>query len=401
MKKTLVFLSFCLLAACETIDRTGMDPALPEAPATISLEEVARLFAELPLGPEHVQEVHDATEASSGNGYDEEYTLRDLFADPGSGVGDAATKAAGYPLPTKSYANPLRDVIAEHVRAKVTKAEGGLTPEEYLEALSSSDFQVYWPYMDDWDGKTWPVITFDPADGSSRNFGYELLEGPDGSRRVETVLVDEEMARSRPVWVINRNDDSAFTSLELRRRLDPDWGSGGGEILVRPRTKAPEGAVLRTLVLKDFLAHRNYDPWFCGASEFFCKIGAVEDFFASTEAEMRLYTPTVTDFMVVVRRKEVGQRKPFNAVLVSRWSEQLDAAAFLLTEDDGGSQTDWKCTAEVKLDSKTWGINLVIPFRSRDDIVWRGQLSSRYFEKYNGLTGHFGDVDLTFEILTL
>ena len=105
--------------------------------------------------------------------------------------------------------------------------------------------------------------------------------------------------------------------------------------------------------------------------------------------------------MIVVKRKEVGLVRPFNAVLVSRWTEQLDACAFMITEDDGGTQTEWKCTADVKLNSKVWGVNLSIPFRSRDDIVWRGQLSSRYFEKYNDITGHFGDVDLTFEITEL
>ena len=70
-----------------------------------------------------------------------------------------------------------------------------------------------------------------------------------------------------------------------------------------------------------------------------------------------------------------------------------------MVEDDGGSQTSWKCSAMVKYNSKSYGFDLQIPLNSRDDIVWRGQLSRRYIEKYNGLVSHFGDVDLVLALI--
>jgi hypothetical protein len=144
---------------------------------------------------------------------------------------------------------------------------------------------------------------------------------------------------------------------------------------------------------------RNYDSWFAGASEFFVKTGSVEDFTAATEAEMRLYSPSVTDFMIVVKRNQVGKPQPFNAVLVSDWTDQMSSCAFMITEDDGGTRTDWNCTALVRVESKSYGIELKLPFNSRDDIVWRGQLSDRWLEQNSNIVGHFGDVDLTFQIL--
>ena len=129
------------------------------------------------------------------------------------------------------------------------------------------------------------------------------------------------------------------------------------------------------------------------------KIGSVEDFVASTEAELKLYTPAVTDFMIVVKRNMAGTAIPFNAVLVSDWTEQLEQCAFMITEDDGGTRTSWKCSAVVKVASKSYGFEVNLPFNTRDDIVWRGKLSRRYIEKNDNVTGHFGDVDLTFEIL--
>ena len=71
----------------------------------------------------------------------------------------------------------------------------------------------------------------------------------------------------------------------------------------------------------------------------------------------------------------------------------------MIVEDDGGSQTSWKVEATVKVQSKSYGILINIPYNERDDIVWRGSLSSRYFENYAGKVIHFGGVDVIFEIL--
>ena len=125
----------------------------------------------------------------------------------------------------------------------------------------------------------------------------------------------------------------------------------------------------------------------------------MEDFTASTEAELRLYNPSVTDFMVVVKRSKVNIPQPFNAILVSEWTDQMTNCAFMITEDDGGTRTEWKCTALVRIASKSYGVEMSLPFNTRDDIVWRGQLSKHWLEANSGKTGHFGDIDLTFEMV--
>ena len=107
----------------------------------------------------------------------------------------------------------------------------------------------------------------------------------------------------------------------------------------------------------------------------------------------------ITDFMIVVKRSQVGKPQPFNAVLVSDWNPQMTHCALMITEDDGGTRTDWKCTALVRIESKSYGVELSIPFNSRDDIVWRGHLTSRWLEANSNIAGHFGDVDLTFEVV--
>lgn len=393
---------FMTLAAssCEILDDDIQKHANPDdSTRYVGLDEVAELFSALPLTHSHLNEVYDAVTSSAGNGYDEEYTMKNLFASPGKGVGETESKG------TRSYSNPLRDLVAEHLRQQMaTKAAASRfsSAEEYISALESSDVQIYWPFSENWDGSQMPVMTFDPkSDGTEVNIGYEIIIDDDGSRQVREVEVDEEMAKERPVWVINSNSDAGYNTLEMLRKNDPEWGEGGGSIVIGPSdvSKSQSEKELKTLILKDFTMKRHYDSWFAGASEFFVKTGYVEDFTASTEAELRLYNPTVTDFMVVVRRNEVGKPVPFNAILVSDWSDQMSHCAFMITEDDGGTRTSWSTKALVKIASKTYGVEITLPINTRDDIVWRGQLSSAWFEQNDSVSGHFGDVDLTFEIV--
>lgn len=394
----LVVLAAALVYSCEVVDN-DMDKHTTnlQDSSFVAPQEVASILSSVPLGKEHLCEVHSAVSSSSSNGYDEEYTLKDIFNSPGSGVGDEKTRSAD------GYSNPLRSLIEQHVRSKMaTRSGSGMDEAEaFLAELMSSDMQIYWPFSDLWDGETMPVITFDPEDGSEVNTGYRIEVGDDGSRRVSEIVVDEEMARKTPVWVVNRNSDAEYTSLEMLRRNEGNWGAGGGAIILEPQSPAASksGASGRSLLLKDFTMNRNYDPWLAGGSEFFVKVGAVEDFTATTEAEMKLYNPSVTDFMIVVRRSQLGKPQPFNAVLVSDWTDQMVNCAFMITEDDGGTRTDWNCTALVRIASKSYGVEIKIPFNSRDDIVWRGQLASKWLEATSSTTGHFGNVDLTFEVL--
>ncbi len=386
MKQTMIALlpAFALAAvSCGSGDLATTPPVVQDGP--FSLSDVAVMLSELPLDSEHLTEVYDAVSASSGNGYDEEYMMSDLFSSPGAGVGDSRSETrAG------SYSRPLKDLIADYVSARYATKSGADDVQDYLDALSGSDMQIYWPYSEDWDGESYPIVTFDPGYGADSNYGYEIRRDGSGLRVVSRVLVDEQTAKSRPVWVINRNSDSGFTPLDLFE----------GESLEAPagprRLQSDEKG--RQLLLRSFKALRNYDSWFAGASEFFVKCGAVDGFRATTDDELRLYTPSVTDFMVVVKRSQVGYALPLNVMLLTDFTSQMEKVAFAIMEDDGGKTTSWKCEAVVKYKSKSFGLTLDIPYKDKDDIVWRGQLSADYLSSSRYVSGRFGDVEITFEL---
>lgn len=409
--KTDKLLCLLLLLSCNRIP----EPVEDRDNAALPLDQVAQMLSELPMEPVHFKEVHRAVSSSSGNGYDEEYMMRDLFASPGRGVGEEDSGKSGNSVEehSKSLSDilPLRDLIIQYAENRAATKASGFDPGLWLESLSSSDIQIYWPYSEDWDGETQPVFTYDPGDGSQVGVGWKVDTDERGARSVRKIEVDEKYAAAYPVWVVNRNSDSGYTSLDVMRREHPEWDNGGGALIIggpvssrAPGVPLPEegtkaASSVKTLILKDFTMKRHYDTWLAGGSEFFIKAGSVNDFVASTEAELQLYMPAVTDFMVVVKRKQLGQALPFNTVLVSDWTSQLTQVAFMIVEDDGGSLTQWKCSAVVKVASKSYGFDISLPFNTRDDIVWRGQLSRRYIEATDKIAGHFGDVDITFEVV--
>ena len=409
--KTDKLLCLLLLLSCNRIP----EPVEDRDNAALPLDQVAQMLSELPMEPVHFREVHRAVASSSGNGYDEEYMMRDLFASPGRGVGEEDSGKSGNSVEdhSKSLSDilPLRDLIIQYAENRAATKASGFDPGLWLESLSSSDIQIYWPYSEDWDGETQPVFTYDPGDGSQVGVGWKVDTDERGARSVRKIEVDEKYAAAYPVWVVNRNSDSGYTSLDVMRREHPEWDNGGGALIIggpvssrAPGVPLPEegtkaASSVKTLFLKDFTMRRHYDTWLAGGSEFFIKAGSVNDFVASTEAELQLYVPAVTDFMVVVKRKQLGQALPFNTVLVSDWTSQLTQVAFMIVEDDGGSLTQWKCSAVVKVASKSYGFDISLPFNTRDDIVWRGQLSRRYIEATDKIAGHFGDVDITFEVV--
>ena len=402
----LLCLAGLIAASCEILDDDT--DKHDSTRAAVPLSEVAQVLANIPIGTDQMSEVFGAVSSSAVNGYDEEYMMYDLFGTPGAGVGDDRLPLSKAP---ELSGVPLRDMIADYVRSQAaTKSASGIEdPSEWLDRLAESDVQIYWPFSESWDGEELPVITFDPEDDSEVNIGYRITEDSEGFRRIEEVLVDEDVAMEMPVWVVNRNTDAGYTTLEMLRREDPDWGEGGGSIIVgsgsgsgsgtKSVSKVQSGGTVRSLILKDFTMNRNYDSWFAGASEFFVKVGAFEDFTATTEAELKLFTPSITDFLIVVRRNQKGIPVPFNAIVFSEWTDLVDSFAFMIIEDDGGTIKEWNCTAFVRVESKSYGVELKIPYRSSDDIVWRGTLGSKWFEAYSDIKGHFGDVDLTFELI--
>ena len=353
-------------SSCDNVSRddmlspTGTSPSA--AVISVTPESVARMLSGIPITIDQVREVLQGAEASSAIGYDEEYTFENILA------GNC-----------RSSSGSLGQMIADHVAASVATRSS-----DFLEELASSALQIYWPYSDCWDNKSMPVITFIPEGDKDSNIAFcrELL--PDGTPVVKELMVDESYAKEHPVWVVNWNEDAGAITPQMMEELQTRG------------TDTRAYSNLKTLKLKEFKAHRQYDSWLSGGSEFYIKCGSLKAFTADVVSDLNRYDPEITDLMIKVKRNQVGKALRYNAILVSDWSDQLSECAFLIHEDDGGKMTTWKSSGTVKIKSKSYGFEVEIPYHRNDDIVWRGKLSSNYFQKYNGVSSRLGDVSATF-----
>ncbi|MCR4565605.1 MAG: hypothetical protein K5651_05900, partial [Bacteroidales bacterium] len=262
---------FCLNACEKLMDEIPLVTAAEEEAPPITLSQTARILSGLPIGSEQMGEVHDAVSASIDNGFDEEYLLSDLFEAPGSGVGERElaekAKLSGVGTRAGKYARPLRELIRaalqekevrsslcrsvgqEEVRSSLCRSvgqeetadesEGTFDAEAYIQSLCESGVQIYWPYSENWDGKSLPIITYDPGYGLESNTGWRI--NPEG-KAAEEVMVDENLARSGCVWVVNSNEDADLTPLSYLRKSDPSWGlPDHGTIVIDPQESALSG----------------------------------------------------------------------------------------------------------------------------------------------------------------
>ena len=373
----LALLSAAILSfqACEETSQPLISQEVPSVDSEITPASVAKALSGIPFTLDQVREVWDGVNASCANGYDEEYTFADMFSSPGQGVGD---KALGTRSMTE-YPEPFRDLISAHFSGSPATRSSGFSDD-----LFSSGLQIYWPYSEDWDKITMPVITFCPEIALESNVAYQREELPGGQWIVKEIVVDEAYAMEHPVWVIGWNEDALAMTPQMLDRLHPE------SIGTRAATD------FKTLKLKEFKAHIQYDPWYSGGAEFFVKCGSLKAFTATVASDLTKYTPEITDLMIKVKRKQVGTSLRYNTVLVPEWSNQLSECVFLIHEDDGGKSTTWKANGEVKIKSKAYGFSVELPYHRNDDIVWRGKLSSSYFEKNNGVANRYGDVSITF-----
>ena len=111
MKTSFKMLPLAAILLAVSCDWIPVEQGVEASGNATTLQEVAQMLSALPLDGKQFSEVHSAVTSSILNGYDEEYTMKDLFAAPGSGVGDqaAGTKTGG------EWTQPLRDLIRDYL----------------------------------------------------------------------------------------------------------------------------------------------------------------------------------------------------------------------------------------------------------------------------------------------
>ena len=179
-----------LFSACSNDEPTP--PQLPDDNyeySVDSLKDVAFALVKLQPTIEMCKEVHAATQKAISLGLDETYYFVEML-----GKGEQITKSSE---------------IKREILSKLATLPEDNNIKQLFDQMSENNsvlqkYQIYWPYSERWDGKEMPTITFkskeSPLIAQEENIGY-LIKGEE----VEDVLVNEEYAKTHPVWIINTN----------------------------------------------------------------------------------------------------------------------------------------------------------------------------------------------------
>lgn len=154
---------------------------------------VAQLLASIEIDQAIMNEVKIGIDRSVNYGLDEEYRFADMLSPSNSKLCRMGN--------TSSLIQKMSDKISHSL------LKSSISSSDFFEYLSQNDIQIYWPYSEDWDGETLPVITFNPENGNEDwNYGYKQVKEADGTISIDTVIVDEVYVTENPVWIINRNE---------------------------------------------------------------------------------------------------------------------------------------------------------------------------------------------------
>lgn len=258
-----------------------------------------------------------------------------------------------------------------------------------LDLFNHERLEIYWPYSNNWDGITTPVVAFAPKNLSAlRTEGFILKNG-----YLQSVIVDEHYCENHPVWLITENETPYshlpnFTNGETVSQdgvlylpntdilINSDNLNG-----VKPPSPYPfptdsikvtnKGPVT-TLYLGHVRSEKNHDTWIAGGSEYVFRFVSLTNTNLSCEADTSKCMPDLARTKVCFTRDEIKYKtqKELRAIAVSSWPKTLDNIVMTLVEEDwGNKEKTYEGSIFVTWAGQKYGIEVSIPYYNHDDQI--------------------------------
>lgn len=364
-KLCVAIVSLFTIVSCSNED-LGNIPASGGMSKTKSVEgiidnsTVAQLLASIEIDAVIMNEVKKGIDRSVNYGLDEEFRFTDML------------KPSDSKLCRMREESSLIRKMSEKMSNVLTKTS--ISPSIFFEYLSKNDIQIYWPYSEDWDGHTLPVITFSPEKSNEDwNYGYKQVKKSDGTIIIDTVIVDEMYVMENPVWIINKN--------ETRYEDLPDFENGiyekNGVIfdqpvdttVIHPQPRyliwepKTDPNLVYTFYIQNMRVYKQLDGVFAGGSEIVVQC-------AYPEIQGGMKAP-VTRLKKTWTRKEISKSriKSFSTPLMTNWRQEQLQCGLKIIEEDNGDGKNWEFSLGVKFEGKDYGVNAKIPFQNHDDEI--------------------------------
>lgn len=327
-----------LTTACRNEDTVG--DFTPEN-ENITKTNVVELLKEIYIDDALAQEVHSYVTNALASGHDEEIRFTKILSDQ--------TRNNGQSI----MAERLKQLVTEHV---ATRNNNDGFDTDMLKTLANSDFIIYWPYSDDWDGCEMPTLVAAPENEDAEEaYGIKIVQEGDVIS-YEKVLVNEEYTMQHPVWVVNKKKEETGVVYAPTSYMD-DYGP------VRQSVKRSAGNPLYVWKMTGMRVTSHHDGVFYGGDEYDIQV---------VYPKLPGYAEITAKFRVEFSRKEIrkGRWKFPNILLNTNWREEQVTNALIILESDDGNPITIGATVTAKLDDGTQvGTTTSITITDDDDII--------------------------------
>lgn len=180
MKKLLILaLLSLIMVACsqeEPIIESATEQ-LSNVEETQQLCDIAKALAKSEISSTDLNYIATGVSLAVENGLDEVFYIKELLGEDSKIV------------PMKKQSSEL----------EIMKFFSSSTIMQFYEkGVNSNKLMIYWPFYENWDGESKPVISFTPENQQQQhNIGYYLENG-----ELKTVEVNLDYAMNNPVWII-------------------------------------------------------------------------------------------------------------------------------------------------------------------------------------------------------
>ena len=144
---------------------------------------------------------------------------------------------------------------------------------------SLKGLEIYWPYSENWDGSSIPVICYSTPDfkyiNEDKVMAYKLSKDINGVTSLDSLIIDEEYAKSHPVWVVK---NSEFNISDLDKIFNSEPTSNGIHYIPRNRNlvktskrqsvNSSTNSLVNETKIESIQSNTQHDTWISGGSEY-------------------------------------------------------------------------------------------------------------------------------------
>lgn len=231
-----------------------------------------------------------------------------------------------------------------------------------VEVFDLNGIEIYWPYSDNRDGVSQPVVVLNTGDDNQyieadKTFAYRFVQDGDDVD-IETIIVDERYAEENPVWVINRSDVSLSDIVSFKT------GNYEGTAYVPRKVADSDRTNVCELMANTIKSVKQHDDWLNGGSEYI-----IYWFFPYGEDQDKLKYNCTSQIKISRNEIKAGKARTINFVGNFDWAMAQRYNKLKVIEFDPGADINIPIKLSVEVKGVKLSIETKISINKNDERV--------------------------------